>query len=232
MLFDLDDTLYSYRPVHEKALKEAHRIFKKELKISLEEFLHLYKISRKEIQRELAGTASAHNRVLYFQRLVEKTHHTIDSEIVLRLNNTYWDFFIKNMKIGKDVIKTLKKIKEAGLRTAIISDMTTIIQLRKMSKLGITPYIDFWVTSEEAGSEKPNAIVFLLALNKLNVLPADAIMIGDNPINDIEGGNSVGLDTVLISNKTSTEFKWSEDYQKPNFTIKEIPEILKILDIK
>ena len=232
VLFDLDNTLYDYKPVHEKALNEVYKILKKEIKISLKEFLKLFKISRAEINRELAGTASSHNRVLYFQRLVEKSHNTIESDVVLKLYNAYWDNFLKNMKLKKGVIQTLKKLKQLDIKTAIVSDLTTNIQLRKMSKLGITPFIDVLVTSEEAGSEKPNPIMFLLALNKLNVLPSDAIMVGDNPVNDIEGGNSVGLDTILITNKKSTEFKFSQDYQKPNYTIKEIPEILRILQIK
>ena len=232
VLFDLDNTLYDYKPVHEKALNEVYKILKKEIEISHKEFLKLFKISRAEINRELAGTASSHNRVLYFQRLVEKSHNTIESNVVLKLYNAYWDNFLKNVKLKKGVIQTLKKLKQLNIKTAIISDLTTNIQLRKMSKLGITPLIDVLVTSEEAGSEKPNPIMFLLALNKLSVLPSDAIMVGDNPINDIEGGNSVGLDTILITNKKSTEIQFNEDYQKPNYTVKEIPEILSILQIK
>jgi len=232
VLFDLDNTLYDYKPVHEKALNEVYKILKKEIKISLKEFLRLFKISRAEINRELAGTASSHNRVLYFQRLVEKSHNTIEPDVVLKLYNAYWDNFLKNMKLKKGVIQTLKKLKQLNIKTAIVSDLTTNIQLRKMSKLGITSYIDVLVTSEEAGSEKPNPIMFLLALNKLNVLPSEAIMVGDNTINDIEGGNSVGLDTILITNKKSTEIQFNEDYQKPNYSIKEISEILSILQIK
>ena len=232
VLFDLDNTLYDYKPVHEKALNEVYKILKKEIEISHKEFLKLFKISRAEINRELAGTASSHNRVLYFQRLVEKSHNTIESNVVLKLCNAYRDNFLKNVKLKKGVIQTLKKLKQLNIKTAIISDLTTNIQLRKMSKLGITPLIDVLVTSEEAGSEKPNPIMFLLALNKLSVLPSDAIMVGDNPINDIEGGNSVGLDTILITNKKSTEIQFNEDYQKPNYTVKEIPEILSILQIK
>ena len=229
VLFDLDNTLYKYAPAHEKALKKVYQCIKKEIKISLKEFLRLYKISKKEIHRGLAGTASSHNRVLYFQRLIEKTHNTIEPDVILNLYDLYWNTFLNTMKLGKGVLKTLKRMKLEGIKTAIISDLTTQIQLRKMSKLGITPYIDVLVTSEEAGSEKPNKIMFLLALNKLNALPSDAVMVGDNPINDIEGGNSVGLDTILITDKKSTKCKFNEDYQKPNYSITQISEVWEIL---
>jgi HAD superfamily hydrolase (TIGR02253 family) len=229
VLFDLDNTLYEYEPVHKKALKAAYNILKKEIEISFERFEKLYKISVAEIHRELAGSASSHNKVLYFQRFVEKTHKTVEPDLILKLYSTYWNAFLKNMRMKKDVLETLKKIKAKGFKTALISDLTTHIQLRKMNKLKITPYIDFLVTSEEAGAEKPHPIMFLLALNKLRVSPEESIMVGDNPINDIEGANAVGIDSVLLGRGKIEKEK--EDYQNPKFVIKEIPELLKILEI-
>ena len=227
VLLDLDNTLYEYEPAHNSALKATYNILKKELGIPLEKFLKLYALSQAEIHRELAGTAAAHHRVLYFQRLIEKTHNTIEPEIILKLYNTYWSTFLKNMKLRGGVLGTLKELKKKGLKIAIVSDLTTDIQLRKMNKLKITPYIDVLVTSEEAGSEKPHPMMFLLTLNKLKILPGDAIMMGDDVIRDIEGANAVGIDSILLKGKESHLF--SEDYKKPNYVIKNIPEILEIL---
>jgi len=228
VLFDLDDTLYEYEPANQKGLREAYSILKKEIKISFDKFIKLYKLSRAEVHRELAGTASSHSRVIYFQRLVEKTHKTVESDVILKLHKAYWAAFMGNMKLRKGVLQTLKQLKKEGLKIAIISDLTTSIQLRKMSELKITPYVDVLVTSEEAGSEKPTPIMFLLTLNKLNLLPQDVIMVGDDPTSDIEGANSVGIDTVLL--KTREEIiKFNEDYKKPDYIIKEISEVLKII---
>src|SRR3989344_1789917 len=135
ILFDLDNTLYEYEPIHQEALKKTYDVLKKEIKISFNEFLKLFKLSKSEIQRELAGTASSHNRVLYFQRLIEKTHNTIESEIVLKLYDAYWNNFLANMKLRKGALETLKELKKMGYKTAIVSDLTTQIQLRKMNLL-------------------------------------------------------------------------------------------------
>ncbi len=231
ILFDLDDTLYDYEPAHQKALKAVYPIVEKEMGIPFKKFERLFDLSKSEIHRELAGTASSHNRVLYFQRLIEKTLKTLEPKITLKLYNTYWDTFLKSMKLKKGVLQTLKKLKKE-FKIIILSDLTAHIQLKKINKLGLTPYIDFLVTSEEAGIEKPHPSMFLLALNKVGILPFDAIMIGDNPNKDVEGANSVGIDSVLISNKVKRN-QFSEDYKKPDYIIKEIPEILRILeDIK
>jgi len=152
-----------------------------------------------EIKNELAGTASSHNRVLYFQRVIEKTHNTVEPKIILKMYKTYWDTFLNNMKIGKGVEQTLKLLQKMKIKIAIVTDLTAHIQLRKIDKLKLTKYVDYLVTSEEAGGEKPNAIIFLLALNKLNILPNEAIMVGDNLVADIEGANSLGIDSVAIT---------------------------------
>ena len=230
VLFDLDNTLYDYDKPHEKALKEVYKVLKKYIDISFNRFMKLFDLSKSEIHKELAGTASAHNRILYFQRLIEKTHNTIDPKIILRLYKTYWDTFLKNMKKRKGVIDVFRKIKKKDIKIVIVTDLTTHIQLRKIEKLKISNYVDFLVTSEEAGSEKPHSIMFLLALNKLNIIPKDAIMVGDNTVTDIEGANSVGLETVLLKNKKVIK-KYKEDYRNPNYIIKEISGIIKILEI-
>jgi putative hydrolase of the HAD superfamily len=229
VLFDIDDTLYDYKSVHKKALKAVYGVLKKDLGISLKKFIQLFSISKEEIKRELSGTASAHNRVLYFQRLIEKIKKTIEPEIVLKLYNTYWGTFLKNMKLGKGVLDTLKELKKNSIKIALVTDLTTNIQLRKIKRFKITKYVDVLVTSEEAGSEKPHSIMFLKALNKLNLLPKDVVMVGDNKISDMEGANVVGIDTVLIGKvKTSVDKK---DYKKPDYFIKSIPEVLGILGL-
>lgn len=230
VLFDLDNTLYDYDPAHKKGLIASYKVLKKYMKISSDKFRRLFKFSRLEIHQELSGTASSHNRTLYFQRLIEKTHKTVESRLILKLADAYWKNFLDRMKLKKGVIKTLKELKKKGFKIVIISDLTTKIQLKKLIKLKINDYIDFLVTSEEAGSEKPHSIMFLLALNKIKVSPEEAIMVGDSKKSDISGANAIGLDTILITKKKEKFKKEVEDYSKPNYIIKEIPEVLNILE--
>lgn len=229
VLFDLDNTLYDYDLVHKLAVKAVYDELKIHTKLNYKKFLQLFKISRAEIHRELAGTASAHNRVLYFQRLIEKTHNNLEPSIVLKLYDAYWNTLLDNMKLRSGSIEVLKFCKNNNIKTAIVSDLTTNIQLRKLEKLGISKYIDVLVTSEEAGSEKPHAIMFLLTLNKLGVSPDEALMVGDNIVADIEGANFVGLITVLLKKGKLARIP-KEDYQKPNFTINNINELIKAID--
>lgn len=229
VLFDLDNTLYDYDKTHKIAMKEVYKEFKKYVKINEEKFIKLFNISKAEIHKELAGTASAHNRILYFQRLIEKTKETLEAKIILKLNDVYWNTLLKNIDLMPGAIDVLKYCKKNNIKTAIVSDLTTRIQLEKIERLKINKYIDVLVTSEEAGSEKPHAIMFLLTLNKLNVMPQDAIMIGDNAIADIEGANYVKLNTVLLKHGNLSKTS-NEGYQTPNATIDNITDLIKEIE--
>lgn len=227
VLFDLDDTLYKYEFAHQKALKNVHKILNKYINIDFNKFIYFYQLSETEILKELPWTASSHNRVLRFQRLIEKMNHTIDPDMILALYEAYRGMFLRNLTLCEWVIDVLQYLKNQWIKTAIVSNSTTHIQLRKMSQLWIAPYIDYLITSEEAWSEKPNPKIFFLALNKLNVLPQDAIMVWDSLINDIEWANMIWIDTVLVAdNYDKIE---TNEYKIPKYIIKYFKDFLWII---
>jgi len=228
ILFDLDNTLYDYEKAHKKALLRTYDVFRRCRSISLHRFMDLFKMSRAEIHRELAGTAASHNRILYFQRLVEKTHGNVEPRLILQLHDVYWDTLLKNMKLRRGVLATLRQLSKQGVRIAVVSNLTTRIQLRKLENLGLTQYVDVLITSEEAGVEKPHPLMFLLALNKLGLRPSEAMMVGDNPVADIEGAKALGIKTVLLT-KDANLLKTLCDYRTPDFSIRRLPQILEIL---
>ena len=76
--------------------------------------------------------------------------------------------------------------------------MTAQIQLRKLVLLGLDHLIDFVVTSEEAGVDKPHAPIFALALEKAQCQSTEAIMVGDSFSHDVMGACAVGIRSVWI----------------------------------
>ncbi len=65
-------------------------------------------------------------------------------------------------------------------------------------KLGIEPYLDFVATSEEAGANKPEPPIFLLALERARVDAREAVYVGDQYRTDVLGARGVGIRPVLI----------------------------------
>ena len=60
------------------------------------------------------------------------------------------------------------------------------------------PYLDFIVTSTEAGADKPNPAIFRLALERAGVNSTEAVHVGDQYHLDIIGARGVGINTILL----------------------------------
>ena len=92
------------------------------------------------------------------------------------------------------VLKTLKQRKViSGLITNLAKDVNPMCR-----ELGLEPYLDFTVTSEEAGADKPNPPIFLAALDKAKIEPSEAVHVGDQYKLDVVGARSVGISPILI----------------------------------
>ena len=197
ILLDLDNTLYDYNKPHSLAIDAVFDYCSKNFKIEKNKFDIEYKSARFIINNQLTKTASSHNRLLYFQYMLENLQiNPLDH--ALELYNIYWDTFIKNMILYEGVYDFLKKFEG---KVCIITDLTAEIQYRKIKKLKLTNLIDFIVTSEEAGIEKPSRNIFELALKKINLKKSEICMIGDNYEKDIVGGLNLGIKSFWFNLK-------------------------------
>lgn len=205
VFFDLDDTLYAYPPCNEAGKRAARETFLDlGYDLSREAFEELYMEARREVKRDLAGTASAHERFLYFKRAIGIHTGTHRSGDALALGEAYWGAYVDRMELFDGVEETLAALQDAGLQVAIVSNLTTRIQLEKIRHLGIESYVDYLLTSEETGREKPSSVMFTLPMAHLSVTPSEVVMVGDDPEADIEGGNALGLTTALFNRETDS----------------------------
>jgi putative hydrolase of the HAD superfamily len=200
VFFDLDDTLYAYDPCNAAGKRAAWETFLDlGYDLSREEFEALYMESRREVKRELAGTASAHERFLYFKRAIGIHTDTHRSGDALALGEAYWEAYVAEMELFDGVEETFAALQDEGVSVAIVSNLTTRIQLEKIRHLGIEVFVDYLLTSEETGREKPSSVMFTLPMARLDVKPSEVLMVGDDPEADIEGANALGLRTALFN---------------------------------
>ncbi len=95
------------------------------------------------------------------------------------------------------------------------------------ARLGLDPYLKFAVTSQEIGASKPHPPIFLAALKKAGVQPAEALHVGDQYASDIVGARGVGIGPVLLDRADA-----HSDYQEgPRLqSLRELPALVKQLD--
>jgi len=223
---DLDDTLYPY-PECNEAGKRAAWETATDLGYDLTraEFEEFYQAGRREVKRELSGTASTHERFLYFKRAVELQTGSQRSRDALALGEAYWDAYVAEMELFDGVRETLAALRDAGLDVAVVTNLTTRIQLRKVAELGLDDHVDLLLTSEETGSEKPASVMFTLPMARLDVGPEETVMVGDSVSADVAGGNALGLTTVLFDDDAED----LSGQRRPDHRIESFTEITEIV---
>ncbi|GAB6880237.1 HAD family hydrolase [Halorubrum gandharaense] len=227
VFLDLDDTLYPYDPCNAAGKRAAFETFGDlGYDLSREAFDDLYMAARRETKRELRGTASAHERFLYFKRALRLHAGTHDANEALALGDAYWHSYIRAMSPFEGVEETLRALRDAGLTVAIVTNLTTRIQLEKLAALGVDEHVDYVLTSEETGREKPSAIMFTTPLSAFDLRPSEAVMVGDSVVADVEGGNAAGLETVLFNADPDRQL---EGYERPDHRIDAFRELTEVV---
>jgi len=195
ILLDIDNTLYSYNISHKLAFRQVVLLCMNRWSLDEKEIVDAYQKARKMVQVELGNTASSHNRLLYFQKMLELLKLNPLAFSML-LYNTYWDNFIESITPFDGIYDLLEKYK---YKICLVTDLTAHIQYRKIKKLKLDQYISHIVTSEEAGMEKPHPYMFLTAVHKLKMNVDEVCMIGDNFKKDIVGASNLGIDAFWLN---------------------------------
>lgn len=203
VLLDLDDTLYCYESCHEIAINYCHQHYKNNIdnKISSADFKNLYKQKRNSIVEKLYFNGSCRSRFFAFQAMFEELDIANNFDLAKDYDEMYWNIFINNMNLDKEAFLFLQKCQNLKVNICIVTDMTSIIQVRKLQKLNVVKYIKYLVSSEEVGVEKPNHKIFQTALNKLKLSAKEVVMIGDNEEKDIKGAKLLNIKSYKISIK-------------------------------
>ena len=139
-------------------------------------------------------------RLVFFSEYEQILLKNAGLSVSLDLARQIWKMAIavpKDFIAFEDTLPTLAALKAKGYKLGVLSnlrrDMDELCQ-----RLGMAPYLDFCINSEEAGAEKPYPPMFLAALERVSALPEETVHVGDQYGSDVEGARGVGMYAVLI----------------------------------
>lgn len=227
ILFDTDNTLYPYDPAHAAAQSAVCDKVVKMFSVSPADFDQAFKQARAEVKARLKHTASSHSRLLYLQRMLEIMG--LGSQVLLALDfeQTYWRTFLSNAILFDGVKELLDDIRLLGIPTAIVTDLTAQIQFRKVVYFGLDHYFDYIITSEEAGFDKPHEAPFKIALEKMRPKGECYWMIGDNPVNDIQGAREK-INAITLQ-KIHSGIQVGQGVCEPDATFHDFDSVRKLI---
>ena len=192
VIFDIDNTLYNFDAADKAGMEAVYRYVYEQFGWEKESFKAVYSDMMKELFDEIGEIGAAHNRLLRFERILEERNLPL-SPHAMKMYSLYWDTLIERSEISPGAEETIRALKEKGIRVGIGSDMTAWVQYRKLEKLGLLPYFDFVVTSEESNADKPAAAFYALCLRKAQCEAGECIYVGDNYWKDYRGSMDAGI---------------------------------------
>jgi putative hydrolase of the HAD superfamily len=103
----------------------------------------------------------------------------------------------RRLVLFDDALPIIRTLRGRGIILGLVSNLSRALD-GDCNELGLTPYIDFALTSSEIGAEKPHPPIFLVALERARVNASEAIHVGDQYYADVTGAKGVGINPLLL----------------------------------
>ncbi len=234
LLFDLFGTLVSYDLDDEIPVRELHRSLNESgLGVSYEVFRGAYVEARSKY------------RVIRYEKLEEVTNSVWLSDALERLGRRSK---VDEQGLANAVEAAFKPFSESTsllhgslevlvaasrrFRIGLVTNFTYAPVVHTVTqRLGMKQYFQAIAISHEVGFRKPHPRIFEDALRALGIEPAEAVMVGNDPFEDISGAKRLGMGAVLVKSSKyfEDEVKSLDTSVKPDAVIQSIGELKELL---
>jgi len=239
VLFDLGGTLIffdgAWHDVMQSATQElmdhlTRQGFKLDAPVFLDEFRR--RLEEYYIQREAEFIEYTTVRILR-DMLVSLGYTEVTPEMLAPALEKLYAVSQAHWKSEPDAEPTLKILRNAGLRLAVISNAGDDADVQALvNNSGLRPYLDFALSSAACGIRKPNPRIFEIALEHWNLPREDVVMVGDTLGADILGARNAGLTSVWLTRRAGTPANRDHlDTIQPDITIATLTELPTFLNI-
>lgn len=202
VLFDLDETLFDHRHSARAALAQVQAVHLGLQRRSLQELEEEYQRVLDETHPHvLAGLMTMErSRNERFRRLCDFCGARVSVTEVEELALLYRETYSGARRPVPGAIPLLEAL-HGRVRLGVVSNNLTEEQREKLHATGMDHLIDFLVTSEDAGAQKPDPAIFREALRRAGCTSDEAVMVGDSWVPDIVGARSAGIRAVWLNRR-------------------------------
>ncbi|KAK9242861.1 HAD-like domain-containing protein [Lipomyces tetrasporus] len=208
--FDLDDTLHEFRKASAHASRsvfEAIQATHPDTNETIDDLEATYReiLRSKTANAFTDGKTSEDYRRERFSHLLAAHGHEPASETLEHLLVVYRTGLRAALTLKAGALHLLEKLKARGKGVIIVTEGPQDAQEWTVAELGLKPFIDILVTTNEVGKSKVDGL-FSAVLAKHNIAPGDLVYVSDNEQRDIVPAQAAGIDTVLYDEKSNCQF--------------------------
>jgi len=179
-LFDIDGTLVDTVELIVRALDHT---FRKHLGVQ---------ISRDELRRTIG--LPLHRQVRLFDHLVDfvPDHRAMEADEI-----AYYESHKHLEQVIPEALEALKEAKRAGMRVALVTSKNRLELETFLPRLNVNGWVDAVVSSSDVARTKPAPDSVLVALERLQASPSEAIFVGDT-VYDIQCARGAGVRVIAV----------------------------------
>lgn len=198
--FDLDGTLFDHQGSASEAVDTFFRTLGVEPSARVREIW--FEAEETEFERwrlgELTFQEQRRRRLRTVLPAIGSPPPTSDTGLDA-LFDQYLAAYHSSWKPFHDSAAVLVDLRRRGFKLGVLTNGSEEQQVDKLRVLGLYDLLDVVCTSEGIGVQKPDPRAFHTLAQRLGVLPAECLFIGDHPEHDVAGAKSAGMEAVLIS---------------------------------
>jgi 2-haloacid dehalogenase len=226
ILWDIDGTLLDFEKAEKQAIRTCFEVF--HLGECTDEMIARYSVINKGYWERLERKEMTKPQILverfkeFFETegIVTDCAERFNKEYQIRLGDT-----ICFRDDGYELVKNLK----SEVKQYAVTNGTKVAQDKKLNKSGLIDLFDGVFISEDIGVEKPDVKFFEHIWECIGQYEKDeVIIVGDSLTSDMRGGNNAGILCCWYNPKGLVNDK----FIKINYEIKDLREILTIMDIE
>lgn len=221
VLFDLYDTLtYTDRQCYEEKVKTCAKI----CNVQAKEFSSAWKSL--VVESNLGKFPKTEDRVKAVLRIlgVPESQKVIDA-----VTKCEHDFLKSGILLFDDAISTLVSLQKADLRLGLVTNASPSVWV-VLTNYRIDEYMDCMIISSEVGCRKPEARIYKIALEKLEVEAQNCVFVGDGNDGEINGAHNLGITTILVRRDIHKYFQMKDSsISSIDFTIGSLGEVVDII---
>lgn len=129
--------------------------------------------------------------------------------------------------------EVIRELKRRGYKLGLVADGRPGTYYNVLTQHGLYKLFDAFAISEEIGVEKPDARMFVHALNQLGIPREDydrTIMVGNYLERDIKGANALGMISIWLDWSPRRPKTPKAEIEVPQYTIHMPVELLEVLE--
>lgn len=129
--------------------------------------------------------------------------------------------------------ETVRALKSRGYPLALVADGPAATFVNNLAPYGLYSLFDSYAISEQIGVTKPDARMFVTALEALNIHADDygrVLMVGNHLGRDIAGANRLGLISVWLNWSPRRSKTPQNEWEEPDYTIYTPGELIGLVD--